>query len=156
MTENDQRGAFRVAMDRNAVLRIGRKDQVVNLIDASASGFCILCDKRPKFSAKKVIQLRTANGWCLASLVHCTETPDGWRVGLLNVGDLKDPRFDGALPADKDDQLSDFMPSDRATSTVMFTLIALAAAVYLHFAFPDQLGWWKPIAEFFGAEVAGR
>jgi hypothetical protein len=102
----EKRGAFRYpvpAKGQESVLRVGKKQMPVRVLDESAGGFAVLVDRHPGVGTDDVVRLCTESGWHEVRVVHVCEhepaTSDGngggeneeapqFRVGLERVRDL--------------------------------------------------------------------
>lgn len=81
----------------SAVLELGQRQLIVELIDQSAGGFAIRTAAKSRLRVGQTVKLRTNTGWCEALVVHVERVDDDLRVGLQRTGDLSDPREDLAL-----------------------------------------------------------
>jgi hypothetical protein len=91
---SDQRAAFRFTVplgQDQAVLRIGRKNISVRLINTSATGFLLACPKLAVADGD-VLQLRTSAGWSEIRIAFIDANDEGCRLGVERVRDIVDAR----------------------------------------------------------------
>ncbi len=138
--ENEQRHSYRVSLDRQAVIQIGRRQIIVQLNDVSADGFAIASKKRLRLRSGKVYRLRTSSGWSEVVLARENKA-DGMRhYGLLRVADMPDPRARAKALSMPGERLMHAPPKERLASRGFFIALAFAGLVFgyyaLHGGFP--------------------
>ncbi len=126
----DRRQARRFASPgerREARLRSGDRDNAVQLLDESATGFAVLCDTHPGVFEGETVWLKTVAGWESASVVSVSNEPSGVRIGLRRVSQQetfpKEPKL-------KDNQVAE-LPSNRLRIAVGLTLVFTLVSVPL-------------------------
>jgi hypothetical protein len=93
--ETDQRKSFRIlvpAGQKQAVLKVGRKDFTVRVVDSSAGGFAIASGESLEVDKGDALLLRTSAGWHEVRVVRHESFSDGVLLGVERLSDLDDPR----------------------------------------------------------------
>ena len=91
----DQRKSFRIlvpAGQKQAVLKLGRKDVTVRVVDASAGGFAVASGENLAVEKGDTLLLRTSAGWHEVRVVRHESFTDGVLIGVERLNDLNDPR----------------------------------------------------------------
>ena len=95
MSETDnRRTSFRCPntdADSCAVLRHGRKDRQVELVDQSAQGFSVTGDRLKGRIGQRML-LRTPQGWSEVEVARREQDSKRITLGLKRISDLADPR----------------------------------------------------------------
>jgi hypothetical protein len=93
--DTDQRKSFRIlvpAGQKQAVLKVGRKDVTVRVVDSSAGGFAIASGENLDVEKGDSLLLRTSAGWHEVRVVRHESFSDGVLLGVERLSDLDDPR----------------------------------------------------------------
>jgi hypothetical protein len=90
MSDN-RRNTFRCPTETHAILKEGRKDREVEMLDHSADGFSV---RGNKLTAKvgQRLQLRTNRGWSEVEVARRDVEGTEVRLGLQHIEDQADPR----------------------------------------------------------------
>lgn len=94
--KSNQRNTYRCASidpEQRAVLKVGRKQIVVELVDQSMGGFAVRGLGKIRVKMGQVVRLRTSNGWSIVEVIHVSQEGKRSRIGLRRLDDLPDPRL---------------------------------------------------------------
>lgn len=98
--KSNQRSTYRcrtIEPSQRAVLKVGRKQVVVELLDESMGGFAVQSLDRIRVKFGQVLKLRTRVGWSVVEVIHIARLGSRSRIGLRRLDDLPDPRLTAAL-----------------------------------------------------------
>src|SRR5690349_21148714 len=90
MSGVEQRQSIRLPVPEEldeAVLRIGRRTIIAQLLDASSGGFGVRVDDKAGLFSGQTLILGSGNGWCRVRVAHLRSDEEGIYVGLERVGD---------------------------------------------------------------------
>ena len=139
----EKRSSFRCPIQTNAgpaLLKIGSKEYVVQLVEESAGGFGVVAEQAPKLKEGQEALLATTSGRCEVAVTHITEVGEKTRIGLSRLADLDDnyqSRLFGWLP----------FRSTMSRGRGFAALLLFGICVGFFFwgaAFPSA--WWRNVA----------
>jgi hypothetical protein len=93
--DSDQRKSFRILMpdgQEMGVLRAGRREVKVRIVDASAGGFALASNTILPVRRGDLLRLRTSAGWHEVRVARQESYTDGVFLGVERVSDIDDPR----------------------------------------------------------------
>ncbi len=143
----EKRGAFRCRVPgsrRDSVLRVGKKQIPVQVLDESAGGFAVLVNRHPGVGPDDVVRLCTESGWHEVRVVHvCKHEPaisvgsgNGqnqarqFRIGLERLRDLATWEANRGFRAWFDRlRIGGFLPLGSSTVVVGVVIAVSAASV---------------------------
>ncbi len=94
----ERRDSFRCQVPESkapAIVRAGKTDIVVRVLEESAGGFGITCDHRPSVKTGQIVSMATGAGYCEAKIVHVTKKEDSYHIGLQRLREVN--RLGGGL-----------------------------------------------------------
>jgi hypothetical protein len=92
---DDLRKSFRILVpdgQEQGLLRVGRREATVRVVDSSAGGFALACSKTLPVNRGDVLRLRTSAGWHEVRVVRQESYTDGVFMGVERLADITDPR----------------------------------------------------------------
>ncbi len=91
----DQRNSYRcqnTAAEQKAVIKVGKREVVVELTNQSASGFSVTANENLRIRQGNVLFVRTSAGWFQAEVIYQQKRSGQTTLGLVRLADLPDPR----------------------------------------------------------------
>ena len=91
---SERRTSYRIAIPEaqsNAVLRVGRREVVVRMVNASAGGYELASGEPLVASPGQLFPLRMASGWCEVKIVWSEPADQGTALGVEFVRELDSP-----------------------------------------------------------------
>jgi hypothetical protein len=116
----NQRTSYRcpTADGQPAILRVGRRDVIVSLLDQSAGGFAVSGDESIRLAPGQVLSLRTGMGWCEVEVVTLERWDGELRIGMRRLCDHPDPRLVQAVEANSLPPLFQWSEEDRPRTVI--------------------------------------
>jgi hypothetical protein len=124
---------------RRAELRVGDASLAVRLVDQSATGFSIECDRHPGVYAGENVWLQTSSGWTEAKVIKIRHEIEVTRIGLERLADV-DVNFPSSTGVIKADSLTHETPYSSPWPTVIMVAALLGAMVFLAWIAYDRHG----------------
>ena len=93
--DQDLRKSFRILVpegQEQALLRVGRREATVRVVDSSAGGFALACNQTLPVCRGDVLRLRTSAGWHEVRVVRQESYTDGVFMGVERIAEITDPR----------------------------------------------------------------
>lgn len=91
---DERRRSFRLALpagQEQAVLRVGRREFDIRLVNTSATGFALLSPEPVKAAAGQQLQLQTVAGWSEVRVAWAAAFEEGEVLGVERIQDLDRP-----------------------------------------------------------------
>ena len=82
---------------QKAVLKVGREQWIVDLLDQSSGGFAISTLEKVALEPGQTIALRTNVGWSECEVIRVSAEQQATRIGLRRLHELLDPRLEQEL-----------------------------------------------------------
>ncbi|MDA1051887.1 MAG: hypothetical protein O3C40_15585 [Planctomycetota bacterium] len=145
----EQRNSYRcqnIDLDQKAVIRVGQREVVAELINRSADGFSVTAKGSLRVREGKVLFVRTSAGWFQAQVIHKQMSGDQTTLGLVRLADLPDPR-DAQLVKPGGRKLE--RTGSGSTSTGTLLLITIVAGLTF-WGFLLNFTWFR------GSDAGGR
>jgi hypothetical protein len=137
----DRRHSFRMTSETRAVLRVRRREYVVELGDQSRGGFSVWLDRSPTFKVDQSSFLRSGRGWSRVRVAYIERVDARCRVGLEFLKDLDDPRHG------KVDEGNGSRFQQVYFFGILFFSTVVAGLVITHILFPG-LDLWQHLSRF--------
>ena len=90
----DKRHSYRYPVQegfRSAIVKIGRQELLVQLVEESAGGFSLTCDSPFAFKAGQEALLQNSGGVYQVEIAHVTKHEETTRVGLKRLASVSQP-----------------------------------------------------------------